>query len=141
MKNLARPSFFRMFDLLVSTVNPGLKLTRWTHDGVNFERERHSFTGPRHSVTVDIFTLTRGGRRGWSLMVTKEYWWAGPEGKAFKNSRWARPLGGQRSDLFAWLRKHEAALDASSSFTNVSAQIEEDDSFDDEVDDSDEVLN
>jgi hypothetical protein len=140
MKNLARPSFFRMFDLLVSTVNPGLKLTRWTHDGVTFERERHSFTGPRHSVTIDIFTLTHGGRRGWSLMVTKEYWWAGAEGKAFKNSRWARPLGGQRSDLFAWLRKQEAALDASSSFTNVSAQIEEDDSFDDEVDDSEEVL-
>jgi hypothetical protein len=140
MKNLARPSFFRMFDLLVSTLNPGLKLARWTHDGVDFERERHSFSGPRHSLTIDIFTLTRGGRRGWSLMVTKEYWWAGAEGKAFKNSRWARPLGGQRSDLFAWLRKQEAALDASSSFTNVSAQIEEDDSFDDEADNSEETL-
>jgi hypothetical protein len=141
MKSLARPSFFRMFDLLVSTLNPGLKLTRWRHDGVDFERERHSFAGPRHSLTIDVFTLTRGGRRGWSLMVTKEYWWAGAEGKAFKNSRWARPLGGQRSDLFAWLRKQEAALDASSSFTNVSAQIEEDDSFADGVDDGEDVLN
>jgi hypothetical protein len=140
MKSLARPSFFRMFDLLLSTVNPGLKLTRWTHDGVNFERERHSFTGPRHSVTIDIFTLTCGGRRGWSLMVTKEYWWAGAEGKAFKNSRWARPLGGQRSDLFAWLRKQEAALDVSSSFTKASAQIEDGDSFDDEMDEGEEVL-
>jgi hypothetical protein len=140
MKSLARPSFFRMFDLLVSTLNPGLKLARWRHDGVDFERERHSFSGPRHSLTIDIFTLTRGGRRGWSLMVTKEYWWAGTEGKAFKNSRWARPLGGQRSDLFVWLRKQEAALDASSSFTNVSGQIDEDDSFVDEVDDGEEVL-
>jgi hypothetical protein len=140
MKSLARPSFFRMFDLLVSTLNPGLKLARWRHDGVDFERERHSFSGPRHSLTIDIFTLTRGGRRGWSLMVTKEYWWAGTEGKAFKNSRWARPLGGQRSDLFVWLRKQEAALDASSSFTNVSGQIDEDDSFADEVDDGEEVL-
>jgi hypothetical protein len=84
MKSLARPSFFRMFDLLVSAVNPGLKLTRWTHDGVNFERERHSFTGPRHSVTIDIFTLTRGGCHGWSLMVTKEYWWAGAEGSRIR---------------------------------------------------------
>jgi hypothetical protein len=140
MKSLARPSFFRMFDLLVNTLNPGLKLTRWRHDGVDFERERHSFSGPRHSLTIDIFTLTRGGRRGWSLMVTKEYWWAGAEGKAFKNSRWARPLGGQRSDLFVWLKKQEAALDASSSFTNVSGQIDEDDSFADEVDDGEEVL-
>jgi hypothetical protein len=141
MKSLARPSFFRMFDLLVSTLNPGLKQTRWTHDGVDFERERHTFTGPRHSLTIDIFTLTRGGRRGWSLMVAKEYWWAGAEGRAFKNSRWARPLSGQRADLFAWLRKQQAALDVSSSFTNVSGQMEEEgDSFDDEVDDSEELL-
>ena len=42
MKSLARPSFFRLFDLLVSHANPGLKSPRWTFDGVEFERERHS---------------------------------------------------------------------------------------------------
>jgi hypothetical protein len=114
MKSLQRPSFFRMFDLLLSTTNPGFKLTRWTHDGVEFERERHSFSSPRHGLTIEIITLTRSGRRGWSLMVTKEYWWAGTESKAFKNLRWARPLGGQRSDLFAWLRAQEAALERAS---------------------------
>jgi hypothetical protein len=118
MKSLQRPSFFRMFDLLLSTTNPGFKLTRWTHDGVEFERERHSFTSPRHGLTIEIITLTRSGRRGWSLMVTKEYWWAGVESKAFKNLRWARPLGGLRSDLFTWLRAQEAALERAS----ISAQ-------------------
>jgi len=111
VKSLARPSFFRMFDLLVSTSNPGMKRTRWTHDSVEFERERHSFTSSRHGIVIEIFTLTRGGRHGWSLMVTKEYWWAGPDATPFKNLRWARPLGGQRSDLFAWLRAQEAALE------------------------------
>ena len=43
-------------------------------------------------------------------MVTKEYWW-GPDDKPFKHVRWARPLSGQRSDLFGWLRTQEAALD------------------------------
>jgi len=114
MKSLQRPSFFRMFDLLLSTTNPGFKLSRWAHDGVEFERERHSFSSPRHGLTIEIITLTRSGRRGWSLMVTKEYWWAGAESKAFKNLRWARPLGGQRSDLFAWLRAQEAALERAS---------------------------
>jgi hypothetical protein len=113
MKSFARPSFFRMFDLLLSTTNPGSKLTRWTHDGVEFERERHSYTGPKHGLTIDIVTLTRGGRRGWSLMVTKEYWWGGPKSEPFKDLRWARPLSGQRSDLFAWLRAQEAALERS----------------------------
>lgn len=111
VRSLARPSFFRMFDLLVSTSNPGMKRTRWTHDGVDFERERHSFTSSRHGIVIEIFTLTRGGRHGWSLMVTKEYWWAGPDATPFKNLRWARPLSGERSDLFTWLRAQEAALE------------------------------
>lgn len=111
VRTLARASFFRMFDLLVSTSNPGMKRTRWTHDGVEFERERHSFTSSRHGIVIEIFTLTRGGRHGWSLMVTKEYWWAGPDTTPFKNLRWARLLSGQRSELFTWLRVQEAALE------------------------------
>jgi hypothetical protein len=113
VKSLARPSFFRMFDLLLSSTNPSMKRSRWTHDGVDFERERHSFTSSRHGIVIEIFTLTRSGRRGWSLMVTKEYWWAGPDATPFKNLRWARPLSGERSDLFAWLRAQEAALERS----------------------------
>jgi hypothetical protein len=137
-----------MFDLLVSSTNPGMKRSRWTHDGVDFERERHSFTSPRHGIVIEIFTLTRSGRHGWSLMVTKEYWWAGPEAKPFKNLRWARPLDGERSDLFAWLRAQEAALERSLSLEMdrhldkpMSQSVHADDSessvvhFDDENDD------
>ena len=110
MKNFAHPSFFRLFDLLLSLTNPGLKRSHWTHDGVQFERERHSVTGPRHGLAIEIFTLTRSGRRGWSLMVIKEYWWAGEESKALKNLRWARPTGGQRGDILSWLRAQDAKV-------------------------------
>ncbi|MGC2718218.1 MAG: hypothetical protein WA209_01425 [Candidatus Acidiferrales bacterium] len=113
MKSLAAPSFFRVFDLVLSTLNPTLQRTHWTHDGVEFERERHSFAGPRHGLTIEILTLTRSGRHGWSLMVTKEYWWAGPEKKPFKNLRWARPVTGQRKDMLNWMRSQEAALERS----------------------------
>src|SRR5579885_681387 len=47
MKSLARPSFFRMFDLLLNTTNSGLKRSRWTYEGVEFEYERHSFHRPK----------------------------------------------------------------------------------------------
>jgi hypothetical protein len=114
MKTLASPSFFRLFDLLLSTTNPGLKLLRWAHDGVEFERTRHSMMGPKHGLAIEIFTLTRAGRRGWTLIVVKEYWWAGEQGKALKNLRWARATSGQRGDIFHWLRTQEAALDRSS---------------------------
>lgn len=107
MRSLGDPAFFRVFDVLLTLTNPGLKRSRWSHDGVQIERERHSFTGPAHGLAVEIFTLTRPARRGWSLMVIKEYWWAGEESKAVKNLRWARLTGGQRSDLLSWLRTQE----------------------------------
>lgn len=110
MKSLARPSFFRFFDLLLANTNPGLKRSSWTFDGVEFERNRHTFTGPQHSLAIEIVTLSHSGRRGWSLMVTKEYWWAGPDNKAFKNMRWAHRLSGRRSDLMVWLQAQEAAF-------------------------------
>jgi hypothetical protein len=108
VKSLAHPAFFRLFDLLLSLTNPGLKRSHWTHDGVQFERERHSVTGPRHGLAIEIFTLTRSGR--WSLMVIKEYWWAGEESRALKNLRWARPISGQRSDILSWLRAQDAKI-------------------------------
>jgi hypothetical protein len=115
MKTLASPSFFRLFDQLISTTNRDLKLLRWIHDGVEFERARHSNMGSNHSLAIEIFTLTRTGRRGWTLMVIKEYWWSGKESKPLKDLRWARITGGQRADVFTWLRGQEVALERTSS--------------------------
>jgi len=112
MKSLARPSFFRFFDLLLSVSNPGLKRSHWTFADVAFTRERHSFHGPQHGLAIEIFTLTRAGKRGWTLMVAKEYWWAGEEAKALKSLRWARATAGQRADLMDWLKTQEAALES-----------------------------
>jgi hypothetical protein len=58
MKNLAHPSFFRVFDLLVAETNPGLKRSSWTHDGVAWERERQAdaFTSPGFTA---LFAMLR----------------------------------------------------------------------------------
>jgi hypothetical protein len=111
MKNLAHPSFFHVFDLLLGNSNPGLRLASWTHNGVSWERERHSFAGSKHGLAIEIVTLTRPGKRGWSIMIVKEYWWAGKESKAIKSLRWAKPVCGQRSDIMQWFRQQEASLD------------------------------
>lgn len=112
MKSFGDPSFFRLFDLLMGLTNKGLKRSHWTYDGVEFERTRHSFTGPKQGLAIEITTLTRPGRRGWSLMVIKEYWWAGEESKALKNLRWARPISGQRSDIISWLRTQDGRIES-----------------------------
>ena len=110
MKSLARPSFFRVFDLLLGTTNPGLKLSSWTHDGVTWEHERHSFMGTKHGQTLEIFTLTRPGKRGWSVMIVKEYWWVGKESKPVRALHWAKPIDGQRVEMLNWFRAKEAEL-------------------------------
>jgi hypothetical protein len=110
MKTLAHPSFFRVFDLLLGATNPGLKLASWTHDGVSWERERHSFSGSKHGLTIEIVTLTRTGKRGWSVMIVKEYWWAGNESEPLKSLRWAKAVAGQRNDILDWFRTQETLL-------------------------------
>ena len=60
-------------------------------------------------------------------MVTKEYWWAGPDNKPLKNLHWARPLAGQRNDILEWMRAQEAAFDhslAGSRMTDTEALAE-----------------
>ncbi len=124
MRTFGDPAFFRVFDLMLSLTNPASKRSHWRHDGVDFERERHSVTNPRYGLAIEIFTLTRPGRRGWSFMVIKEYWWAGEESKALKNLRWARPISGQRTDVLSWLRAQESKI-ASKSFLEDATDQEE----------------
>jgi hypothetical protein len=111
MKSFASPSFFRVFDQLLSSANPGMKLSRWTIDGVDCEHERHSFSGPRHGFAIEIFTLARPGKGGWSLMVVKEFWWAGEEKDAGRMPHWAKLTSGQRADVFAWFRAQEISVE------------------------------
>jgi hypothetical protein len=111
MKNFASPSFFRTFDLLLGATNPGSKLTHWTYDGVEWARDRYSTTGRTHGFVIEIMTLTRAGRHGWCLMVTKEHWWAGEATEAIRSGRWARPVSGRRKDIIEWFRKQELEID------------------------------
>lgn len=111
MKNLATPSFFRTFDLLLGASNPGLKLTQWSYDGVDWVRDRYSVTGRNHGFIIEINTLTRPGRRGWCLLVTKEHWWAGTRAESVKSTQWSRPVSGQRKDILEWFRKHEKTIE------------------------------
>jgi hypothetical protein len=112
MKNIGQPSFFRVFDLLVGKANPRLALASWGRDGIVWERERHSFSGAKHGLGIEIVTVTRDGRRGWTVIIVKEYWWAGAESKPIKSARWAKAVAGQRNDILNWFRAQEASLDS-----------------------------
>jgi hypothetical protein len=129
MKSLSQASFFRVFDVLLGEANPGLKLTSWTHDGITWERERHSFNGVAHGLSIEIVSVSRPGKRGWRVLVVKEYWWAGQESRAIKAVRWAKATGGQSSDILAWFRGQEVLLErqlAKGEEPRLRVSIEED---------------
>ncbi len=110
MKTFSSASFFRAFDLLVSTSNPGLKQDRWKVDDVHFTRERHSFSGGSHCFAIEIFFLARPGRHSWELMVAKENWWKAGETRVVKAFCWSQRTGGDSKSILAWLRTQEKAL-------------------------------
>jgi hypothetical protein len=111
VRTFASRSFFHTFDLLLAAANPNLTLSSWSHDGVACARERHSFAGGTHRFAVEVVTLTRPGRQGWTLMVVKEFWWAGNRDKELRNTRWAQLLSGRRDDALGWMRKQQERLD------------------------------
>jgi len=111
VKTLASRSFFHTFDLLLAAANPSLTLSSWSQDGVACARERHSFAGGTHSFAVEVVIMTRPGREGWTLMVVKEFWWAGNRDKELRSTRWAQLLSGRRGDAIGWMRKQQERLD------------------------------
>ena len=110
VKSFASASFFRLLDLLIGISNPGLKSDQWTIDDVCFERERHSFSGRTHCFVIEVLLISRSGRRGWQLMVAKEYWWDGGHKRTLKTLRWGRPTAGNRRDIIAWLGAQEKSM-------------------------------
>jgi hypothetical protein len=114
MKCFASLSFFRTFDVLLSTSNPGKERSRWKFDGVESERERNSLASPNYSVALEIFTLMLPGRDGWRLIVIKKFWWAGTQKDPLKSIRWARQLGGGAGSAIAWFRRQQAAIERQS---------------------------
>jgi hypothetical protein len=114
MKTFASPSFFRTFDLLMDAANPGTKLMQWSYDGVEWVRDRYSVTGRNHAFAIEIISLTRPGRHGWGLIVTREHWWAGAGADAIRTGRWARPVSGRRKDIIEWFRKQQAEIERGS---------------------------
>jgi len=111
MKTLGDTSFFRLFDRLLGASNPRLMRTQWEVDGVECQRERHSFSGPAHGFAMETFTLMRPGRQGWRLLVVKEYWWLAGKDTPLKTLQWAKLVSGRRSDAIAWLAERQSSLE------------------------------
>lgn len=111
MRKIGDASFFRIVDRLL---DPGITRTprvRWSIDGVNWLRERHSYAGASHGFTIEVTTGTRAAKPGWTLVIVKEYW-RDAGGESMKSPQWAHIEAGGRADVVAWLERQERKLES-----------------------------
>lgn len=111
MRTFADPSFFRLIYALLDEARPGLRRTKWSHRGVNWQRQRHSFTSSETGFAIDQYLITKPGPSGWTLLVVKEMWWDGND-KSIRSTQWGKPLSGSRVKVLEWLRGEERRINA-----------------------------
>jgi len=110
LKKIGDASFFRIVDRLLSAGTGRAPQTCWSIDGVEWQRERHSYAGATHGFTIEVTTGVRPGRPGWTLRVVKEYWRDG-RGESTRDLQWAQVESGSRAEIVDWLKRQERSLE------------------------------
>lgn len=110
MKKIGDTSFFRIVDRLLGAGTGRTPRTHWSIDGVEWQRERHSYAGATHGFTIEVTTGVRGGRPGWTLRVVKEYWRDG-RGETTRDLHWAQVEAGSRAEIVDWLKRQERSFE------------------------------
>jgi hypothetical protein len=102
--------FFNLFALVAAASNKDRMRDAWDVDRVHWIRERVSHGGPNWSLHIEVHTLDRAGRGGWTLLVGRETWWEGGEADAFRNGHWVHLSRGTRDDVLKWFEAREREL-------------------------------
>lgn len=111
MRSFKDPSCLRVLHTLLGEAGTDLRRTRWTHRGVSWLRERHSFTGSTASFAIEQYLITKPNPNGWAILVVKEVWWDGDD-KSLRSTQWAKPLSGKRAKTLEWLNAEERRINA-----------------------------
>ena len=108
---LGDTSFFNLFALVAGATNPDRNRDAWDVDHVHWTRERTSHRGPHYAFQIELHTLVHDGRRGWTLLMGHETWWAPGKPDAFRNGRWVHLAKGARGDVLKWFETRQAELE------------------------------
>lgn len=113
MRTFADPSLFRLIYILLGEAHSDLRRTKWSYRGIDWQRERHSFSSSSSGFAIDRYLMTKPHPGSWSLIVVKEMWWDGND-KVIRSVQWAKPLSGNRAKILEWLRAEERRIAAGS---------------------------
>jgi hypothetical protein len=111
LKSFSDTSFFLLFEEILRKDRPKDSPGRWSAVGVSWLYSRHTFEAKDYGFTMEIFEGTHSTRNGWSLLVTKEHWWAGRHGDNIRSTHWAKPLHGNRAAIMAWFKERQREIE------------------------------
>jgi hypothetical protein len=112
--------FFFEWQMLHDATRPKDLTDHWKVDGVEWEREEHSFLSQHYSTHIHVHRLTnrRGEKIDWQLMVVIEDWW-GPDRKSpIRSTRWCKNIIGDSKKIVTWLKKQDSKLEANQASDN-----------------------
>lgn len=110
MKSFVDNAFFLLFEGILRNDRPKDEPGRWEVSGVSWQYERHSYESADYGFVVETYEIT-SVRKGWSLLVVKENWWAGRHGENIRTARWAKPLHGNRTEILTWLKSRQRGIE------------------------------
>ena len=108
MRAFGDPSFFRLFNSLMSEASLGVTAFSWTYRGVQWIRNRHTFGNQLYGFGTDTFLLSKPAPRPWLRLVVKEFWHE-TDG-TMRSGQWAKPLSGEKTDIRLWIQLEEKRL-------------------------------
>ena len=107
MKSFAGKSFFLAFEDCLRRGRPK-DTDVWLYEGVAWHRSRHSFENESYGFANEVYWMVRNRAAPWSVIVVKEYWWAGRRGSVVRTAHWAKPMSGNRATILAWFKAQDS---------------------------------
>ncbi|MFD2181682.1 hypothetical protein [Rhodoplanes azumiensis] len=78
----------------------------WTVEGVDCTRDRHRFSGPAYSFTIEALNLrlVKSGRMAWHVLIVTE-WWRSETDESLRSTKWLKVVSGKPAEVTAWMRR------------------------------------
>jgi len=105
MKSLNDKSFRNLWQMIYQATSSSPEADHWQVAGVDWRRQRHHYSGPDYSFSIETHLLTcnRAGRSEWSLLVVTEHWWDAKHDPLQSHMR-LHSLAGSKRAIIEWFR-------------------------------------
>ncbi|HTO65552.1 MAG TPA: hypothetical protein VMM15_30350 [Bradyrhizobium sp.] len=115
MKSLNDRSFHSLWQMVYRAAAGSSDADRWRVGDVDWRRQRHHYSGPDYSFSIEthLLTVDQRGRSAWTLLVAIEHWWDSAHAP-LRSSMRLHALAGNKRAIIEWFKDQGKQLELSS---------------------------